>query len=330
MKQFRIESAESIDAAINTLSANGRNSRILAGGTDLLGEIKEGTLEPDVLVALQSISDLSGIKLTDSETTIGALTTLSDLASNKEIASRYVGLPQAANSIATLQIRNLGTVGGNLCQRPRCWFYRSPKFDCSKKGGNTCFAVDANNKFHAIFQSQGCHIVHPSDLAVSLMSLNARVTISGTSGERKVPLDEFFAGPEVDITKENILKNGEILTSITIPAPAHGSFSTYLKGKERPAMDFALASVAMSATITDGRVVDSKTVLGGVATVPKRASEVDSTLLGMRVDQIDPDELGRLAVRDAVPLSDNRYKVRLTASLVARALRALKSQEVVA
>lgn len=327
MKQFRIESAESVDKAVALLSTNNGVSRILAGGTDILGEIKEGTLEPDVLVSVQNISGLSGIEMTDSETEIGALTTLSELAANEAIAVRHVGLSQAANSVATPQIRNLGTVGGNLCQRPRCWFYRSPLFDCSKKGGDTCFARDANNKYHAIFESQGCHIVHPSDLAVALMSLDASVAISNSAGERIMQLDKFFIGPEVDVTRENVLTTDEIITSIIIPAPPPDSYSIYLKGKERPAMDFALSSVAMSITISDGKVTASKTVLGGVAPVPRHATDVDSALKGMEIDQIDAVELGKLAVMDAAPLSDNRFKVRLTASLVARAIRTLISRD---
>ena len=241
-----------------------------------------------------------------------------------EVLENYPALAQAALSIATPQIRNMGTVGGNLCQRPRCWFYRNPLFDCLKKGGEHCYASDDNNKYHAIIGGSGCHIVHPSDLAVALISLRAEVTYFGSEGHKSLPAEDFFIGPDINILAENVLSSDEIVTEVFIPGPNPGFRSVYLKAKERQGMDFALSSVAVVLDVVRGRVADARVTLGGVAPVPLRAVRAEQAARGRMVADIKPDNIGQLAVEGAKPLSQNKYKVRLCASLVGRAIRTLQ------
>ena len=323
MTPFRLVNAGSSEHAASLLDAEPSRSRPLAGGTDLLAETKEGVVESQTLVNLASVEGLSGIDFTDEGVTIGAMTTLAELADDERIERDYLALAQAVASVATPQIRNVGTVGGNLCQRPRCWYYRSPLFDCRKKGGATCFAVEGNSKFHAILGGVDCYIVHPSDLAPVLVTLNASATITGPRGERTLPIEKFFVGPEHNVEAETALEAGEIVTSVFIPKPSNDRRSVYLKARERQAQEFALASVAACLEVREGFVERASIVLGGVAPTPWRASHAEDALRGVPATNVDPQAIGQLAVRGAQPLRDNRYKVRLTASLVARALNSL-------
>ena len=214
-------------------------------------------------------------------------------------------------------------MGGNLCQRPRCWYYRSRLFDCRKKGGEVCFAVDGSSKYHAILGGVDCYIVHPSDLAPVLVALGATATVAGPNGNRTLPLEEFFVGPERNIEAETALEPGEFLTSVSVPKPTPGQRSVYLKARERQAQEFALASVAASLQVSAGIIERASMVLGGVAPTPWRASHSEEALRGVPIAEVDADEVGRLAVRGARSLRDNHYKVRLAASLVSRAISSL-------
>ena len=323
MQPFEFVRASSVSEAAGLLASDPFKVRIIAGGTDLMGEVKEGVVAPATLVSLQGVSELDDLVLQSEGLWIGSMTTLDKLERDPEIAARYPALAQAVASVATPQIRNAGTLGGNLCQRPRCWYYRSPLFDCLKKGGDTCFAVDGSNKYHAILGGTGCHIVHPSDLAVALISLRADVTIAGPDGSRTLPLEDFFIGPDRDATAETVLAPGELLTGVSVPATPRGHLSIYLKAKERQTQDFALASVALALDLSDGVVGDARVTLGGVAPVPLRVRHAEEAVEGKAVEAIDPRAVGELAVRDASPMRDNRFKVPLTASLVARAVRTL-------
>ena len=323
MRPFRLVDAESTEHAVSLLKAEPALTRPLAGGTDLLAEMKEGVAEPEMLVNLASLNDLSGITHTGDGLSIGAMTTLAELGDDESVARDFPALTQAVASAATPQIRTIGTLGGNLCQRPRCWYYRSTLFDCRKKGGDVCFAVDGNSKFHAILGGADCYIVHPSDLAPVLVALGATATVAGPYGSRTLPLEEFFVGPEYIIEAETVLKPGEILTSVFVPRPGPGHRSVYLKARERQTQEFALASVAASFHVSAGIVERASLVLGGVAPTPWRASHSEEALRGARVDEVEVDAVGRLAVRGAKPLRDNNYKVRLAASLVSRAVSTL-------
>ena len=327
MRPFRFVDAVSTAHAISMLEADPSRARLLAGGTDLLAEIKEGIEEPAVLVNLASLEGLTGIAHSEDGSCIGAMTTLAQLESDEHMAHNFPALAQAIASIATPQIRNMGTVGGNLCQRPRCWYYRSTHFDCRKKGGAVCFAIDGNSKYHAILGGVDCYIVHPSDLAPTLVALGANATIAGPHGTRTLPLEEFFTGPDRDIERENALEEGEILTSIFVPKPVEGHRSVYLKARERQTQEFALVSVAANVHVCAGVVENASLVLGGVAPTPWRASQAEQALRGVPVAEVDPGAVGQLAIRDAKPLRDNRFKLRLTASLVGRAVSSLLGLE---
>ena len=322
MRPFEILSPTTLDAVHRALGRRDGESAILAGGTDVLGEIKEGTTSPDALIDITGVEGLGGISFSDHGVSIGSLVTLAQIEDDENIRADYPALSQAAESVATPQIRNVGTLGGNLCQRPRCWYYRSPLFDCLKKGGDTCFAVSGLNKYHAIFGGDGCHIVHPSDTAVALTALDASVEIYGAQGLRQTRISGFFVGPETDMLSETALDPGEIVTRVLLP-PADDARSIYLKAKERQAYDFALVSVAGSIAVEDGVVTSARFALGGVAPVPYPLPGVADAIVGSRTADVNAPELGRVAVRDARPMTDNAYKVRLSSNLVSRAISTL-------
>ena len=323
MNPFRFVDAMSPEHAVSLLEADPSGARPLAGGTDLMGEIKEGVVEPATLVSLGSLAAMSGVEHTADGLTVGAMTTLAELERDEAIARDYPALAQAVASVATPQIRNVGTLGGNLCQRPRCWYYRSTLFDCRKKGGAICFAVNGSSKYHAILGGVDCYIVHPSDLAPVLVALGADATITGPRRTRTLPLEEFFVGPDRDIEAETVLEAGELLTRVSVPRPTSGQRSVYLKARERRTHDFALASVAASLRVSGGVVEHASLVLGVVAPTPWRASRAEDALRRAAIADVDAEAVGRLAVDGARPLRDNHFKVRLAASLVRRAVGTL-------
>lgn len=326
MKPLQFISPASVHEASQLTRSNDVSANLIAGGTDLLDEIKEGVERPDKLINLISLEELHGISETEACVEIGSGTTLAEIASSPLIHAGYEALAQAALSVATPQIRNVGTLGGNLCQRPRCWYYRSINFDCRKKGGSTCYAALGENKYHAILGGSDCVIVHPSDLAVALISLDASVTLASSQTSRTVSVENFFAGPDVDITSENILEPGEIVTNVTLPKSPGNSKSIFLKAKERQGMDFATSSVAVAVTISGDTISSARVTLGGVAPVPWRALAAESVLEGRSVADVDLKEVGEAAVHRAKALEHNGYKIRLTSGLTRRAVETLLSQ----
>jgi xanthine dehydrogenase YagS FAD-binding subunit len=296
--------------------------RPIAGGQDLLTTMKDYTSRPARLVNLKHIRGLDRITLNARGLTIGALVTLSELEEHAGVRKSFPGLAEAAHSIATPQIRNLGTVGGNLCQRPRCWYFRLEEVVCLKKGGSECYAASGENKYNAIIAGGPSYIVHPSDLAPMLLALGARVTVSGAAGKRVIPLDKFFTLPsEGNIRRENVLQNDDIITEIFVPASALAARSTYLKFKERESLDFALASVAAAVQLAPDRTVrDARLVLGGVAPIPWRVPAAEKFLVGKELKSDVLAEAAKIALADAKPLEKNAYKVPLTQTLVRRAL----------
>lgn len=323
MTPFEILTPSTLQEARSMLVERGAAASIFAGGTDMLGELKQGTSSPVYLVNIGRLEGMRDIESSEDCTTLGSLVTLAGIAGDSGIAERHPAFAQAAASVATPQIRNVGTLGGNLCQRPRCWYYRSAAFDCLKKGGDTCFAVDGGNKYHAILGADRCHIVHPSDTAVALMALDAQVEIFGEGGLRRIPVSELFVGPGEDILSETTLGAGDILTRVAISHLGHGARSIYLKAKERQAYDFALVSVGGYMEVVDGVVAEARIVLGGVAPVPYFARSASGALRGVRIDEVDARAVGLLAVEGTSPMSDNGYKVRLASNLVARAVKTI-------
>lgn len=332
MKPFEWINAGSVNEAVQLLGPAAALQDVddaplpIAGGQDLLTTMKDYLVRPSRLVNLKNIPGLNQIK-NDGKggLTIGALVTISQLEENPIVRRLFPGLFEAAQSIATPQIRNLGTVGGNLCQRPRCWYFRLEDVVCLKKGGSTCYAAEGENKYNAILGGGPSYIVHPSDLAPMLVALGASVSFSGPQGKRTIPLNKFFTLPsEGSIRRENVLGNQEIITQINLPASPVAARSTYLKFKERESLDFALASVAAAISFrTDKAVNQARLVLGGVAPIPWRATEAEAFLAGKSLSPDVLAEAARLALKGAAPLEKNGYKVPLTQTLVRRALARL-------
>lgn len=323
MKNFSLAEPRTVEQVTAFLSERREKSFLLAGGTDLLGEIKDEIIEPEVVVDLKSIPNLSYIRKEKDGVHIGAMTGLAELVENLLIKNDYPGLHEAAKSVATPQLRNMGTVGGNLCQRPRCWYYRDPQVKCRKKGGSKCFAFRGRNKYHAIFGGGPCYIVHPSDLAPALISLDAKITIVAPKGEKTIPLADFYVLPRVNVRQENILNLDEVVREIRIPYSRSGEKSTYYKLKERGAWDFALLSAAVKGVVSGGVFRDIRIVLGGVAPVPWRLEKAENMIRGKVATEELLRQAAREALKEARTLKDNGYKKDLLEVVLSRAALSL-------
>lgn len=323
MTNFKIAEPRTIDQ-ITSLTIDKKDKyKLMAGGTDLLAEIKDEIIGPEVVVDLKSIPDLSYIKKEKNGVRIGALTSLARLAEDTLIKKAYPALHEAANSVASPQLRNMGTAGGNLCQRPRCWYYRDPLVNCRKKGGNRCFAFRGKNKYHAILGGGLCYIVHPSDLAPTLIALDAEISINSPKGDKTIPLANFYILPKVNVRKENILEPNEVLREIKIPLVKKGEKSTYSKFIERGAWDFAIASAAVKGTVSGDTFRDIKIVLGGVAPIPWRLAKTENIIKGKKVTEDLVREAAREALKEAKPLEENGYKKELAEIVLYRAVLSL-------
>jgi xanthine dehydrogenase YagS FAD-binding subunit len=239
------------------------------------------------------------------------------------VRERFTALSEAAGLAATPQLRNMATLGGNLLQRPRCWYYRSPLFRCWLKGGDECQAREGENQQHAIFPGSPCVAVHPSDPAAALLALDARVQIGGRRGERTLALSEFFRLPSDAHRRETVLEDDELLFSIVLPAPPEGMRSTYLKAMNRRVWAFALVGVAAALRVDGGRIVEARLVLGGVAPIPLRFRSAEQILIGSNANEATFDRATGAALADAEPLSKNRYKLALARGKIRQALRKL-------
>ena len=302
---------------------DGWETRIIAGGTDLLGEMKHGIERPGRLIDIKAIEDLRSISEEKDGVRIGALVTLDAMEKSAVILKQYPVLRQAVGEAASPQLRNMATVAGNICQRPRCWYYRNEEFPCLRKGGKTCFAAGGENTYHAVFGGGPCHIVCPSDLAPALMAVDARITIASPGGAREVSLDDFFVGPKVDPHRENNLTPQEIVTGFTLPASKGQRRSVFMKTRERRSWDFALASIALVLEMKNGNIGKAGLVLGGVAPNPWRASEAEEMLQGTDPASVDAAKVAAAVIAKSRPLKGNRYKVDLVETIVKRALETL-------
>jgi xanthine dehydrogenase YagS FAD-binding subunit len=321
MKEFKLAQPKNIEQVTSLPSE--KTYFLMAGGTDLLDEIKNETIDPEVVVDLKTILGLAYIDSTQEGTRIGATTTVSELAEDPAIQTDYPVLHEATLSLATPQLRNVGTVGGNLCQRPRCWYYRDPQVECRKKGGSRCYASGGRNRYHAILGGGICYIVHPSDLAPALISLDAKVTIATAEGDKTLTLEEFYTLPRDNVRQENILKPNEILKEISIPPVKRGGKSTYVKLKERGTWDFSVASVAVNGIVSGNVFSDIKIVLGGVAPIPWRLEKAERSLKGKTITEDLVKKAAMEALLDARPLEENIYKLDLAAAVVSRAVLSL-------
>jgi xanthine dehydrogenase YagS FAD-binding subunit len=315
LKDFAYLRAATLDEAVEVLAAG--DARVHAGGTDLLGCLRDDVFETGTVVSIGGLTDLRGVRETsDGGLRIGALVRVAEVARDPMVNERYPALAQAAGEVGTPQLRNQGTLGGNVCQKPRCWYYRGP-FDCRRKGGERCFSVRGNSEFHAIFGGSGCHIVHPSDTAPALTALGAQAVVAGPRGTRTVAMDDFFVRPSVDPTRETVLEPGEIVTEFVLPAPRSGQRSSYRKVRGRRSWDFALAGMALRlVTSRDGVIEDAGVVFSGVAPVPWRSRAVERALTGERLTEQVIDLAAEVAVESADPMRDNGYKLPLVQGIV--------------
>jgi xanthine dehydrogenase YagS FAD-binding subunit len=325
MKDFAYLQPETLEQASKSLDNSFEESLPYAGGTDLLGMMKNDLSTPDKVVNLKSIPGLTGIKYTPGKgLSIGVLVRIAQLARDKTIQEKYTVLAQAAHKVASPQLRNMGTIGGNLCQRPRCWYFRGD-FHCLRKGGDMCYAVDGENKYHCIIGGAPCFIVHPSDTAVALLALKASLKIFSWKKSREIQLSEFFVLPDQNILRENILEPGEIVTDILIPEAAVNTKSQYIKFIERSAWDFALVSVAAVIQNSGKQIQSGRIAFGGVAPVPWLEKEVSNRLSGFTVNEQNLKQISEMALKKATPLEHNGYKLILARNLLKRVLINLTS-----
>lgn len=325
MKSFENIDVQSVKQAVGLLQKFEREKKsaaVVGGGSEYLQLMKVRVATPDYLLNLKTIPGLSYIKQDRSGFRIGALTTLTELEEDKGVQEKLLFLSQAAGEAASPQIRNAGTVAGNICQRPFCWYFRSPDFTCLRKGGETCYSVSGDSRYHAIIAGGPSYIVHPSDLAPALVALEARIKIAGPAVEKTIPLEKFFVLPKVNFTRENILGPADIVTEIQIPHVKSGSKGFYYKARERMAWDHAIVSVSTAVQSSGGSVREARVVLGGVAPIPWRAQRAEVFLRGKKIDEGTAQKAGEIALEGATPMKDNAYKVGLAKSLVQRALLA--------
>ena len=320
MNNFEYIQPKTLKDASKALGADWQTSLPFAGGTDLLGMMKDEIESPDKLVNLKSIPGLNKINYTPGKgLSIGALTTITEIAEHPLITEKYSLLAQAAKEVASPQLRNVGTIGGNICQRPRCWYFRG-EFHCLRKGGDLCYAVDGRNKFHCVVGGAPCFIVHPSDSAVALTALDARLAIFCGKKSRTISIKDFFVLPDSNVERENILQPGEIVTEIQITDMPSNSISGYLKMKERGAWDFALVSVAAIVQKNGSSFSSGRVALGGVAPIPWPDKEVSAQLAGFKINAENIEQLSKKALGEAEPLENNAYKVPLTQNMIKKLL----------
>jgi len=325
MKSFENIDAKNVRQAVTLLQKfhqEKKSAAVVAGGSEYLQLMKDRVVTPQYLINLKTIPGLNYIREERNGFRIGALTTLTDIEEHKGIQEKLLLLSEAAAEAASPQIRNAGTIGGNICQRPFCWYFRSASFTCLRKGGEICYAVAGDNRYHAILGGGPSYIVHPSDMAPPLIALGARIKITGPSGEKVIPLEKFFVLPQVDTKRENILAADEIVTEIQIPHPKPGSKGFFHKVRERQAWDHAIVSVSTVVQSKGGICQDARVVLGGVAPVPWRAPKAEDSLRGKKVDESSVQKVAEIALEGARPMKDNIYKVALAKSLIQRALLA--------
>jgi len=328
MKTFANKNPQTLEQAVSFVQQarkDGQTPSVVGGGSDLLGMVKEFLIKPDVLVNLKTIKGLDQVAPTPGGVNIGGLITLDTLGKHPLVRSQYTVLAEAAETVATPQIRNVGTLAGNVCQRPWCWYFRNG-FPCLKNGGDTCFSIVGDNRFHAIFGGGPSYIVHPSDTAPALVALDAKFRIVGPSGERIVPAADFFVLPQKDATKENVLAADEVLAGVQLAAAHAGRRSTYNKVLDREAWTHAIVSAAVVLDMDNEICRRARLVLGGVAPIPWRLPDVERLLTGQRITPELAAKAGEAAIVGAQKLSKNAYKLPMTKALVRRTVLALATR----
>ena len=322
MGTFELYQPMELGGALDLLRSHGSDAWILSGGLDTFDWLKDRAKSPSVVVDVGGIAELQGIEVNGDGMRIGAMTRLQELVSHPEVNARYPILANAAGRVATPQIRHQGTLGGNVAQDTRCWYYRSG-WPCYRAGGNTCYAnaPDALNREHAIFDSNRCVAVTPTDTGPALVALDAQMEVQSVGGTRMVPAENFFIGPSTDITRMTVMEPTDLLTAIHIPGRWAGAMGYFEKVADRGSWDFALGNVASLLDVQNGTIFEARIVIGGVAARPLRLRRVENAIAGRPINEETLEEAGRLAVQNARPLQFNAYKIALTRNLVKRAIR---------
>ena len=320
MKAFAYVNPANEKEAVAALKSGG-TALPLAGGMDLLARMKDYIQQPDRIVNVKNALETTAVRTPDGGVKIGAAMKIIDLLEHQDIARLYPVVVAAAREIGTPQIRNSGTVGGNINQRPRCWYFRNEEFVCFKKGGNRCFSPAGENQYHAIFGNNGpSHIVHPSNLAVPFVAYGARFRIIGSNGEREVPASEYFTMPTPqNVQKENVLADDELLTHVILPAPGNVK-SGFYEVRYKESHDWPLAFATVVAAMSGNTVASARVVLGAVAPVPWRSEDAERALVGKTLNEATAAAAAEAAVRGAQPLSRNGYKVQIAKTAVKRAI----------
>ena len=311
-----------LNDALSLAERYGDGGWVLGGGQDTYGWLKDRAKDPQAMIDLSGVESLHGIRETDDGIEIGAMTTLREIIRDERINRDYSLLAQAAGRVASPQIRNVGTVGGNLVQDTRCWYYRRG-LDCYRAGGNTCYAngPEAMNREHAVIGASRCVAVSPSDTATAMVALEATMVAASASGERTIAAEDFFVGPDTHITQMTTLEPGEILTTIRIPAKWAGKRFYFEKVADRDVWDFALVSIAVAMSMDGDSIADSRFVCGGVACTPHRMKNVESAVRGKSLSEQSAEAVASLASAGAKPLNYNHFKLPLMENLVRRAMR---------
>ena len=322
MKTFAHFNASTVDEAISLLRRYNGKASLIAGGTDLLGKMKDRILPgyPEALINLKTIAGLNAIEEKDGLLKIGPLAILEDIAHHPVVQTRYRALAEAARRTASPHLREMGTIGGNICQDIRCWYYRNPenRFPCLRKGGGRCYALEGDTRYHSIFGGsveEGCIAVHPSDTAPALIALDARIKTS----KRTLRAEDFF---QVEVSKTTVLDADEIVTEIQMPVPADGSRSAFLKFALRKSIDFPIVNCAVMLTSSGNNVEAARICLNAVYVKPYRAVKAEEAIIGRGIDESSAEAAGSAAVSEAKPLKDNAYMVQVAKILAKRAILA--------
>ena len=322
MAAFELFQPTSVDDAVALLDEHREDVWVLAGGMDSFDWFKDRILRPSVVVDLGGIESLRGVRTTNDGLEIGAMTPLSEIVAHPEIVENYSLLVEAAELVASPQIRNQGTIGGNLNQDTRCWYYRDG-WTCYRAGGNICYADTpaSMNREHAILEADRCVAVNPSDTAPALIALDAQMVIQSSSGERVVNAEDFFIGPSTDITRMSVLQPGDLLTTIRVPATFAGAHFYFEKVRDRQVWDFPLVNVASAILANNGIIEEARIAVNGVAPRPLRMTAVENALRGESLDDTTAERVSELAVRGAKPLRHNAYKIPMMRNLVKRSIQ---------
>jgi len=319
LKAFTYVNAANEKEAVAALASAQRGRMLpMAGGMDLLGLMKDYIVSPDRVVSIRGLDQT--IAAGDGGLRIGAAAKIADLAEHAAARKQYPALVTAAEGVGTPQIRNMGTVGGNIMQRPRCWYFRNEEFNCLKKGGSRCFAVEGENQFHAIFGDGPCHIVHPSSLAVPVIAYGGRFRVVGPNGAREIDAGEFFQLPNANLYGENVLQPNEIITHVILPAPGQRSAAYEVRFKQ--SHDWPLAAASVNLVMAGSTVKSARIVMGAVAPIPWRVPAAERVLAGKTITDAIATEAANAAVAGARPMSGNKYKIQVARTAVKRAILA--------